>query len=89
MAEQRLVDAAAFVRSAAERHFHDGLDREERNLRLVRRASDLVVGHDALGRQDDSVRSHGEIDVQKLQPVDLRVAVGVAALHVDDARHPG
>ena len=82
----RLVDAVAFVRRAAERHLDHRVDREERNLGLVRRAPDLIVGDDALGRQDHLVRRHREVDVHELQAVDLRVAVSVAALDVDQ-RH--
>ena len=34
-------------------------------------------------RQDHLVGGHRQVDVHELQPVDLGVAVGIAALHVD------
>ena len=71
------------MRRAAERQFDHGIDGEERNLRLVRRPADLVVRDDPLGRQDHPVGGHREIDVHERQAVDLRVAEGIAALHVD------
>src|SRR6185312_3431650 len=82
--EQGLVDAAALMRGAAERNLHDRLDREERNLGLIRGAPDLVVGHDALRRQNHPIRSHRKIDIHELQTVDLCVPIGIAALDVDD-----
>ena len=83
VAKHRLVDAVAFVRGASERQLDDGIDRKKRNLGLIGRAPDLIVGDDALGRQDHLVGGDRQIDVHELQPVDLRVAVGVAALDVD------
>src|SRR5690606_1517802 len=41
MLEEWFVHAAAFVRRRAERHFHYGIDREERDLGLVGSAPDL------------------------------------------------
>src|SRR5438874_3552731 len=46
--QHRFVDAVTFVRRAAERQLDHGVDRKERDLGLVRRAPDLVVGDDAL-----------------------------------------
>src|SRR5262249_40899813 len=52
-------------------------------LRLVWRPADLIVGDDALGCQDHLVGGHRQIDVHELQPIDLRIAVGVAPLDVN------
>ena len=87
--QHRLVDAVALVRRAAERHLDHGLDREERDLGLVRRAADLVVGDDALGGQDHPVGRHREVDVHELQPVDLRVAVRHRSAERGSARRRG
>src|SRR5271166_5362368 len=83
MLEQRFVKAVALVRRRAERHLDDGVDGEERDLGMVGRAADLVVRDDALGRQDHPVRRQRKIEIHEWQPVDLRVAVGIAALDVD------
>ena len=68
---------------AAERQFDYGIDRKERNLGLVRRTADLVVRHNALGRQDHLIGRHRQIDVHELQPINLRIAVGITTLHMD------
>src|SRR5271169_124034 len=83
MLVQRFVEAVALVRRRAERHLDDGVDGEKRDLGMVGRAADLVVRDDALGGQDHPVRRQREIEIHEWQPVDLRVAVGIAALDVD------
>src|SRR5262249_47180158 len=80
VADHGLVDAVAFVRRASEGELDHGVHREERNLGLIGRAPDLIIGHDALGGEDHLVGGNGEIDVHELQAVDLRVAIGIAAL---------
>src|SRR5262249_30755248 len=83
VAHHRLVDAVASVRRAAEWQFDNRVDREERNLGLVGRAADLVVRHDALCGQDHLVGRQSEINVHKLQTIDLGIAEGVASLNVN------
>src|SRR3954451_20552062 len=79
----RLIDAVAFVRRRTERNLDHGIDAEEGNFGLIRRTPDLIVGYDAFSRQDHPIGGHGEVDIHELQAIDLGVAVGVAALHVD------
>src|SRR5437763_923353 len=55
MPEQGFVEPVALVRRRPERRLDYGVDRHERNLRLVWGAADLVVRYDALGRQDHPV----------------------------------
>src|SRR6516162_2558949 len=83
MLEQRFVESIALVRSRAERHLDDGIDGEKRDLGVVGRAPDLLVRDDALGGQDHPVRRQREVEIHERKPVDLRVAVGIAALDVD------
>src|SRR3974390_185219 len=61
MPQHRLVDAVAFVRRASERQLDHGIDCEERDLGLIGRTPDLIVGDNTLGCQDHLVRCHGEV----------------------------
>src|SRR5215471_3090928 len=83
MSEKWLVLTVALVRRRAERHLDHGVDRDERDLRLIRVAADLLIRDDPLGRQDHAVRRHREIDIHKRQSVDLCIAISIAALNVD------
>ncbi len=74
------------MRGTAERKLDNRVDGKERNLSVVGRTPNLVIGDDAFGGQNDFISRHRQVDIHKLQAVDLRVAVGVAALHVDQ-RH--
>ena len=72
------------MRGRPEGNLDHGVNAEKGNLGLIRRAPDLIVGNDALGRQDHPIGRHGEIDVHELQPVDLGVAEGIATLDVNE-----
>src|SRR5262249_23213033 len=83
VAEHGLVHAVALVRSTSKWQLDNRIDGKEGNFGLIGSAPDLIVGYNSLGREDDLVGGESEIDVHELQAVDLRVAVGIAALHMD------
>src|SRR5690606_20225826 len=78
----------AFMRCAAKRHFNHRIDVEETDLGLVRRPANLINGNNSLGRKNDAVGSHCQIDVHEWQSVYLGIAVGITTLNVNK-RHVG
>ena len=65
------------------RHLYDGVDAPEGDDGLIGFPSNVIIGDQLLGSDDDPLGCQGDVIVRYDYPVDLAVALHIRPVHVD------